>query len=582
MNDTQYFDCDVLVIGGGTAGCFAAVTVKENGLDVMVVDKASSGKAGASIMASGFWSVFNADWGMDYNATLDWINKNSSYLNNRTWTEIFLQESWSTYLDLKSWGVQFPVPEEEIADFFRKTIIGDDTAGHHEDDPHTHYGIVPLRHRSVTPPLRKHAESIGVRFMDRVMITDLIKKNDKVAGAVGFPMDEDSCYVIKAKAVIISAGRNYFKSPGMNISGQTGDGDAMAYRAGAIISGKEFPDMHMNIAKDPMWKGNGEMYPAYFQFDDALGRRIPNKGFDLSLASTIHAGYGPIIWDFDKATENDLRSIREYLKKRGNPKEIERVGIDPEKGGQYPMIGGAAAGGCQEHTAGLWPVDRDCSSNIEGLYSAGDSCCTWLWGAIIQGPPPGLSPAAITGKRAGAGASRYARDTAAFELSGNDINPFREHAFGYTERRSGFSPHWIIQLLQNYMMPYYILHIKKADRLTATLELVGFLREHMVPRMYSTCTHELRLAHEAENMAINAEMILRSSLFRTESRGWHFREDFPSERDDEWLAWILMQQDENGDMAVRKEPVPKEWHPEAGTQYTPRWLAWEHPHKNKG
>lgn len=578
MNDT-HFSCDVLVIGGSTAGCFAAVTAKKNGLDVMVVDKAYSGKAGASIMASGFWAVFNPDWGMDYDSTLDRLNKNSSYLNNRTWTELFLQESWGTYLDLKAWGVKFPVPEEEMAEFFRKSIIGDDRAGHHRDDPHMHFGIVPLRHRAVTPPLRRFAEGIGVRFLDRVMITDLIRKNDRVAGAVGFPMDEDICYVIQSRAVIMSAGRNYFKSPGMNISGQTGDGDAMAYRAGALISGKEFPDMHMNIAKDPMWKGNGEMYPAYFQFDDALGRRIPNKGFDLSLASTIHAGYGPIIWDFDKATENDLRSIREYLKKRGNPKEIERVGIDPEKGGKYPMIGGAAAGGSQEHTAGLWPVDTDCSSNIEGLYSAGDSCCTWLWGAIIQGPPPGLSPAAITGKHAGAGASRYAHDTAAVELTERDIAVFREHALGYAGRRSGFSPRWVIQLLQNYMMPYYVLHIKKADRLIATLGLVGFLREYMVPRMYSTCTHELRLAHEAENMAINAEMILRSSLFRTESRGWHFREDFPSERDDEWLAWTLMQQDENGKMVVRKEPIPKEWHPETGTVYASRWLAWEHPHK---
>ena len=93
MNDTQYFGCDVLVIGGGTAGCFAAVIVKENGLDVIVMDKASSGKAGASIMASGFWSVFNPDWGMDYDSTLNWINKNCSFLNNRTWTELFLQES---------------------------------------------------------------------------------------------------------------------------------------------------------------------------------------------------------------------------------------------------------------------------------------------------------------------------------------------------------------------------------------------------------------------------------------------------------------------------------------------------------
>lgn len=74
----------------------------------------------------------------------------------------------------------------------------------------------------MTPVLRKYTESIGVRFLDRVMVTDLIKKNDKVAGAVGFPMDEESCYVIQSKATVIYAGRNYFKSPGMNISGQTG------------------------------------------------------------------------------------------------------------------------------------------------------------------------------------------------------------------------------------------------------------------------------------------------------------------------------------------------------------------------
>ena len=578
MKDTQYFRCDVLVIGGSTAGCFAAITAKASNLDVVVVDKAYSGKSGASIMASGFWAIFNPDWGMDYASTLDWINKNGSYLNNRAWTEIFLQESWASYLDLKAWGCKFPVPDEEMADFFRKSIIGNDKAGHHKYDPHTHYGIVPLSHRAISPALRKYAESIGVRFLDRVMITDLINKNNRAAGAVGFPMDEDSFYIFQSRAVIMSAGRNYFKSPGMNISGQTGDGDAMAYRAGALISGKEFPDMHMNIAKDPMWKGNGEMYPAYFQFDDALGRRIPNRGFDLSFASTIHAGFGPIIWDFDKATENDLRSIREYLKKRGNIKEIERVGIDPEKGGKYPMIGGAAAGGSQEHTAGLWPVDTDCSSNLQGLYSAGDSCCTWMWGAIIQGPPPGLSPAAITGKRAGEAASRYAREMPPIELKDNDTSPLKERTFGYAARCSGFNPRWIIQLLQNYMMPYYVLHIKKADRLLATLKLIGFLREHMIPRIHATCTHELRLAHETEDMAINAEMILRSSLFRDESRGWHFREDFPSECDDEWLAWTLIWQDQDGKMGIRKEPVPEEWHPEKGAAYASRWLAWEHPH----
>ena len=150
--------CDLLVIGGSTAGCFAANTAREQGLDVLVVDKATAGQSGAGIMASGFWAVFNEDWGMDYDSTLAWINANSSYLNNRDWTERFLQDSWGTYLDLKRWGVQFPVPEDAMADFFRGNIATD------EDDPHTHYGIVPLSHRCVTPPCAGTATASGCAF----------------------------------------------------------------------------------------------------------------------------------------------------------------------------------------------------------------------------------------------------------------------------------------------------------------------------------------------------------------------------------------------------------------------------------
>lgn len=71
MDVKTIFTCELLVIGGSTAGCFAANTAREMGLDVLVADKATAGQAGASIMASGFWAVFNEDWGMDYNATLD-------------------------------------------------------------------------------------------------------------------------------------------------------------------------------------------------------------------------------------------------------------------------------------------------------------------------------------------------------------------------------------------------------------------------------------------------------------------------------------------------------------------------------
>ena len=574
MNATT-ITCDLLVIGGSTAGCFAANTARERGMDVLVVDKSTAGQAGAGIMASGFWAVFNEDWGMDYDATLSWINANSSYLNNRDWTECFLRDSWGTYLDLKRWGVKFPVPEEEMAGFFRNSIVGDDQAGHHEDDPHTHYGIIPLSHRCVSPALRRYADSIGVRFQDRTMITDLVKHDGRVCGAVGFSLDTGEPVRFSAGAVILAAGLHYFRSPGMHISGQTGDADAMAYRAGAVISGKEFPDMHMNLAKDPMWKGTGELYPAYFQFDDALGRRIPNSGFDLSVVSAVHAGFGPIYWDFGKCTENDLRSLDEYKKKRNNPKEIQRVGLDPRQGGKFAMIGGSAAGAGQAQADGLWTTDTNGSSTLPGLYSAGDCCASWMWGAIIQGPPAGLSPAGVEGKRAGLAAVEDIRETQRPAVTEADFRTAEEHMTRYSARSSGFDPRWVTQLIQNYAMPYYVLHIKEEKRMEATLALIRYLEEQMVPKMRAEDPHMLRLAHETENMALNAEMILRASLFRKESRGWHYREDYPRQNDKDWLAWNQIFQDATGAMALDKVPVPAQWRPEH-PQDTRPWLAWEH------
>ena len=86
----------------------------------------------------------------------------------------------------------------------------------------------------------------------------------------------------------------------------------------------------------------------------------------------------------------------------------------------------------------------------------------------------------------------------------------------------------------------------------------------MVPMLRAKDSHELRLAHETANMVLNAEMMLRASLFRTESRGVHFREDYPQRDDAHWLAWTKIKE-ENGAMALFKEPVPREWWPKIST-----------------
>ena len=137
-------------------------------------------------------------------------------------------------------------------------------------------------------------------------------------------------------------------------------------------------------------------------------------------------------------------------------------------------------------------------------------------------------------------------------------------------RTAGYSPRWVTQVLNAALIPYFVLQIKHGDRLAAALTTVEFLRDHCLPALTAKDAHDARLALEAENMLLNAEMKLRASLFRTESRGRHYREDFPLRNDAEWLAWVVIQQHE-GDMAIRKEPLPAAWRPDQALSYQERY-----------
>jgi succinate dehydrogenase/fumarate reductase flavoprotein subunit len=262
--------------------------------------------------------------------------------------------------------------------------------------------------------------------------------------------------------------------------------------------------------------------------------------------------------------------MKEYIRKRANPVEAERIGLDYTRGGKYPVIGGSAAGISGQQTSGIWLTNTKCATSLPGLYAAGDCGGTRACGAAHTGPGWGLAGAAVTGKRAGTGAAEYALQAEKPAVGEADIARLKKVIYAPAERRGGFSPRWVTQLLQNTMMPYFILFIRHGERLRAALTMVEFFRDHLVPRLRAGDAHELRLAHETKNMVLNAEMILRASLFRTESRGMHYREDYPRRDDPAWLAWVKVKEKE-GRMAVSKEPVPKEWRPDLSQPYEERY-----------
>jgi len=152
-------------------------------------------------------------------------------------------------------------------------------------------------------------------------------------------------------------------------------------------------------------------------------------------------------------------------------------------------------------------------------------------------------------------AAKYAQQTEKPEVNDKELFRLKEFVLTPVELKGGFSPAWVTQLLQNLMMPYFISRIKHGERLQAALTIVEFMRDHLVPKLKAGSPHELRLAHETKNIVINAEMRLRASLFRTESRGTHYREDYPRRDDPDWLAWVMLKE-EDGQMKLYKKPIP--------------------------
>jgi succinate dehydrogenase/fumarate reductase flavoprotein subunit len=508
---TKIFDTDVLVVGGGLAGIFAAVKAKEQGADVILVSKGRVARSGQTPWATAT-AVFNPEWGHDLDEWVDHSYIRGEYLINRDWTETILKDSWDRFNDLQNMGVEFL--KEKNGEYKREMKKGPSDA--------ILWSVRGIRTGDWAKPLLKHMKKIGVNIVERVTVAELLRKGDQVIGAMGFSADNDDLHTFKAKATVLCAGAGGFKPwEGWPLGDLTADGHVMAYRAGAEITGKEFEDFHPRAAATPKTVRMKMHSPII----NAKGEELSVPGMGMALALEAHAGKAPLT-----------------------------------KGG-VEIVATSALGMSVHTVEGVLPVDMECFSGIPGLYVAGDNAATCVAGAQYAGMGFATATATSTGTRAGIAAGKFVKQTKAPELPDDEFNRAKEFVMAPILRKGGFSPGWATQLLQNYMMPYFITRVKHGDRLQAVLTFVEFLRDHISEKLFARDQHELRLAHEVKNMIINAEMRLRASLFRTESRGMHYREDFPHRNSPEWLAWVILKKEE-GLMKACKKPVPEVWWPD--------------------
>jgi succinate dehydrogenase/fumarate reductase flavoprotein subunit len=537
MRARKEFKSDVLVVGGGLAGCFAAYRAAQMRVSVLLVDKARVGTTGCSAFAAGdilWWTPED-----DLNAWLNNYARWGGYLLDPEWFALTCHDIHERVLDMDRWGAPFErTPEGKLA---RKPGRG-------------HNAAVVFPGIKLMDLLRRKVEGAGARIVDRVMVTDLIVEEGRLAGAVGFDITTGEFCIIEAKAVILAAGGCSWKG---NYFGQDmvcGEAYALAYRHGARLVHMEYSNTYNSTSRHFDVYGMSRFQRLGGKFTNALGERFMHK-YDpelgdgafchtlaLGMAKEVRDGRGPIYFDLFDMNEEDRSLSRKLL-----PMLIEmfdQAGMDifKERLEWVPAFQGSVG-----TASGILLVDHSCASTAEGIYAAGDSAAEGLVIGGINGPGAiNLTWAIVTGYRSGEGAAVNAQGKKSSRLPKGLADNLETRTFSFLDGEGDIKPQDAYYNLQELVIGWDKSIIRHEKRMKDGLASVERLRSEVLPRIKAADPHQLMRAHEVAATLLTTEIVLESALFRKESRAGHYREDYPQTDNRNWLKWVVVDKRETG------------------------------------
>jgi succinate dehydrogenase / fumarate reductase flavoprotein subunit len=551
---TELISTDVLIVGGGIGGLVTAVKAKEENpdVDVLVVEKQTAGWAGKATKIGGILAFLQPE--KDASKFLDFqVRTSGLYLNDQDLLAKYIQSSWNAIDDFDTWGVKFA-----------RTPDGNILAIPNNFAPELSMTFIDI---DFMLPIRARARKLGVKFIDKVHIVDLLKQGDKVVGAAGFNIVNGNYYVLKSKATILANGSCGYKVRRFWVAG-TGDGIAAAYRAGAEMRNAEYGNLYGHtVYQDTDGGMVGHQFLFNSQGENLAKKYLPDSGptgvflpapLAVGLEKEVAEGRGPIRFTPPPAgrggfPEMDLPKINDWSQRMAE-KEA-KYGLPPgsEREIAIPLHGETS---CIN-------VDHEMMTTLEGLWAIGD---TSYAGSAVAGAvcsPPGITPGAgilfavISGTWAGPSAARYAAgQSSGKDIDAGELDSIREAVFAPLRRTKGVQPGEVIDSLQEVTAPIKYNLRRSRGRLEQALDVMGNLKEQL-PELQAKDLHYLSKCHEVKSMVLCAELTYQAALMREESRGSHYREDFPQRDDEQWLKWVIIK-DQNGEMKLTTEPVPVE------------------------
>ena len=587
----ETFEYDVLVIGAGGAGLRAAIEASAAGVKVGLVCKSLLGKAHTVMaeggMAAAMGNVDDRDnWKVHFADTM----RGGQYVNNWRMAELHAQEAPARVHELEAWGAVFDRTKDgKILQrnfgghrYARLAHVGDRT------------GLELIR------TLQDHGIHQGITVHMEWTIVTLLKDGDRVVGALGYDRERGRFKILKAKAMVLSTGglgRSYRITT--NSWEGTGDGQSLAYHAGAELVDMEFLQFHPTGMVWPLSvqglliteavRGEGGVLRnkdgKRFMFGDipdnyksqtsddpeegwryVMGDKNAKRPPELltrdhvarCIMREVKAGrgspHGGVFLDIAWIKEKIPNAVEHIKKKLPSMYHqfMELANLDITK---EPM----EVGPTTHYIMGGVRVDGDTQmSNVPGLFAAGE-CAGGLHGANRLGGNS-LSDLIVFGKRAGEFAAKFAKDHGAGQINDAQVEDAARQALEPFERVGSTEGPYQVQHDLQGMMQDLVGIVRREDEMAKALDGLGKLWQRagkvgvVSNREYNPGWHT---ALDLKHQLTVSEIITRSALDRKESRGGHFREDFPDKDPAAAKYNTVVFQGKDGTMQLHREPIPE-------------------------
>ena len=597
MANLERYKYDVVVIGAGGAGLRAAVEAREAGLKVAIICKSLFGKA-HTVMAEGgaAASMGNVNSGDNWMVHFRDTMRGGKFLNHYRMAELHAKESPDRIWELETWGALF--------DRTKEGKISQRNFGGHEFPRLAHVGdrtgleLIRTMQQKIVALQQKDGRDYGdmeshIKVFAELTITEIIKENGKVAGAYGYWRESGAEVLFEAPAVIIATGGvgKTFKITSNSWEG-TGDGHALALKAGANLVDMEFLQFHPtgmvwppsvrgilvtesvrgeggiltnNLGERFMFKyipdvfkdkyADNETEADGWYIDQDNNRRppelLPRDEVARAINSEVKAGrgseHGGVFLDVSK------RISAEIIKKRLPSmwhQFYELAGVDITK--EAMEVGPT----CHYIMGGV-EVEPDTAAavGVPGLFAAGEVAGGMHGSNRLGGNS--LSDLLVFGRRAGMGASEYVKKSSANPVSESSIRAAAERIEAPFSRSGGensYSLHAELQEVTHNLVGI----IRTGEELKTAIEKIAAIRERSANvsvsggRKFNPGFH---LAFDLDNMLLVAESTAKSAIKREESRGGHTRDDFPG-MNSKWRQVNHISSFDGSKVSVREQALP--------------------------